>query len=209
MSSAEFSFPRNKSNRLFYGADYNPEQWPRPVWEEDIKLMTEAVVNVVSVAIFSWALIETAGNRWDFQWLDEVINLLHRNNISVDLATATASPPPWLTVAHPEVLPVTKNGERLLSGRWMWGRWKSEDETGAQQEMDGVDDRFVGTSRSGLWVEQKMQRSRDKVWAEGGINDYNLRSLVLLESRRSPIYVYEKSCHRQSSIVNPTHCSPP
>ena len=48
------------------------------------------------------------------------------------------------------------------------GRWKSKDETGAQQEMDGVDDRFDGTSQNGLGlVEQKMQRSRDKVWAGG------------------------------------------
>ena len=37
------------------------------------------------------------------------------------------------------------------------------------------------------------------------VNEYHLRSLVLLESRRSPIYMFEKSCHRQSSIVN---CQP-
>lgn len=28
--------------RLAYGADYNPEQWPREVWEEDVRLMREA-----------------------------------------------------------------------------------------------------------------------------------------------------------------------
>ena len=45
---------------------------------------------------------------------------------------------------------------------------KAKDGTGAQQEMDGVDDRFDGTSRNGLdLVEQKMQRSRGKVWAGG------------------------------------------
>jgi beta-galactosidase len=102
--------------RLAYGADYNPEQWTREVWEEDIRLMQEAGVNIVSVAIFSWARIQPAENEWDFGWLDEVMDLLHAGGIGVDLATATASPPPWLSTAHPEILPVTASGETLWPG---------------------------------------------------------------------------------------------
>ena len=67
--------------------------------------MKEARVNVVSVAIFSWAIIQPSEKVWDFAWLDEIIDLLHSNGIAVDLATATASPPPWLTTKHPEILP--------------------------------------------------------------------------------------------------------
>ncbi|MGW6682772.1 beta-galactosidase [[Kitasatospora] papulosa] len=99
-----------------YGADYNPEQWPREVWKDDVRLMREAGVTVVSVAIFSWARLQPAQDRWDFEWLDEVLDLLHSNGISVDLATATASPPPWLTTLHPEILPVTRTGETLSQG---------------------------------------------------------------------------------------------
>ncbi|WP_086771761.1 beta-galactosidase [Streptomyces bobili] len=102
--------------RLAYGADYNPEQWPRDVWEEDVRLMREAGVTVVSVAIFSWARIQPTRDTWDFGWLDEVMDLLHAGGIGVDLATATASPPPWLTTAHPEILPVTANGETVWPG---------------------------------------------------------------------------------------------
>ncbi|MFJ1735286.1 beta-galactosidase [Streptomyces sp. NPDC088254] len=102
--------------RLAYGADYNPEQWPRDVWEEDVRLMREAGVTVVSVAIFSWARLQPGPEEWDFGWLDEVMDLLHAGGIGVDLATATASPPPWLTTAHPEILPVTANGETLWPG---------------------------------------------------------------------------------------------
>ncbi|MEU3612018.1 beta-galactosidase [Streptomyces sp. NPDC006872] len=102
--------------RLAYGADYNPEQWPRDVWEEDVRLMQAAGVNVVSVGIFSWARIQPGPDAWDFGWLDEVMDLLHAGGIGVDLATATASPPPWLTTAHPEILPVTANGETLWPG---------------------------------------------------------------------------------------------
>ncbi|MFJ8822349.1 beta-galactosidase [Streptomyces sp. NPDC102467] len=104
------------TRRLGYGADYNPEQWPREVWEEDVRLMREAGVNVVSLAIFSWARLQPTADTWDFTWLDEVMDLLHAGGIGVDLATATASPPPWLTTAHPEILPVTATGETLWPG---------------------------------------------------------------------------------------------
>ncbi|NEC88336.1 beta-galactosidase [Streptomyces sp. SID12501] len=102
--------------RLAYGADYNPEQWPREVWEEDVRLMREAGVNIVSVGIFSWARIQPDADTWDFGWLDEIMDLLHEGGIGVDLATATASPPPWLTTAHPEILPVTATGETVWPG---------------------------------------------------------------------------------------------
>ncbi|UYQ65796.1 beta-galactosidase [Streptomyces peucetius] len=104
------------THRIAYGADYNPDQWPREVWDEDVRLMLEAGVNIVSLAIFSWARIQPAEDRWDFGWLDEVMDLLHAHGIGVDLATATASPPPWLTTAHPEILPVTASGETLSPG---------------------------------------------------------------------------------------------
>jgi beta-galactosidase len=109
------------SPRLEYGADYNPDQWPRAVWDEDVRLMREAGVTIVSLAIFSWARIQPDVDIWDFAWLDDAMDLLHANGIAVDLATATASPPPWLTTAHPEILPVTHGGETLWpGGRQHW-----------------------------------------------------------------------------------------
>lgn len=102
--------------QLSYGGDYNPEQWPREVWLQDVKLMLEAKVNLVTLGVFSWANIEVADGDYRFEWLDEVIELLHANGIGVDLATATASPPAWLTRQHPEVLPVNYSGTRLAHG---------------------------------------------------------------------------------------------
>ncbi|WP_127507661.1 beta-galactosidase [Actinoplanes solisilvae] len=112
---------RDGNPRLEYGADYNPEQWPRETWAEDVRAMREAGVTVVSLAIFSWAKIEKAEGQYDFGWLDEAIELLHANGISVDLATATASPPPWLTTKHPEILPVDVHGNTIWpGGRQQW-----------------------------------------------------------------------------------------
>ncbi len=104
------------SPQFYYGADYNPEQWSREVWDEDIELMQRAGVNVVSLAIFSWARIQPAADTWDFEWLDDIMDRLHAGGIRVDLATATASPPPWLSTQHPEILPVTAEGVTLAQG---------------------------------------------------------------------------------------------
>ena len=90
--------------RIWYGGDYNPDQWPEEVWDDDVRLMKKAGVNLVSVGIFSWAKIETSEGVYDFDWLDRIINKLGEAGIAVDLASATASPPMWLTRAHPEVL---------------------------------------------------------------------------------------------------------
>jgi len=103
-------------NGLGYGADYNPEQWPASTWAEDMKLMRDAGVNIVSLGIFGWAQIEKRPGEYDFGWLDEIMDQLHEAGVSVCLATATASPPPWLARLHPETLPVTKEGTRLWPG---------------------------------------------------------------------------------------------
>lgn len=101
---------------LAWGADYNPEQWPEEVWAQDVELMRLAGVNLVSVGIFSWALIEVAEGEYEFGWLDRVLDQLHEGGIRVDLATVTASPPPWLTHRYPEVLPELADGTRLSHG---------------------------------------------------------------------------------------------
>ncbi len=105
-----------KVPHLLYGGDYNPEQWPEELWQDDVAKMREAGVNLVSVGIFSWARLEPWPGEYDFAWLDRVLDLLHAHGIAADLATATASPPPWLARLHPESLPETADGVRLWPG---------------------------------------------------------------------------------------------
>ena len=101
---------------LAFGGDYNPEQWPREVQADDRRLMREAGVDLVTLGVFSWAFLQPAPDRWDFDWLDEQMDELHAAGVRVDLATATASPPPWLAHQHPEILPVTMDGHTLWPG---------------------------------------------------------------------------------------------
>ena len=103
------------------GCDYNPEQWPRAVWREDVRLMQAAGVGFVTLGVFSWALLEPRPGEFDFGWFDEVVGLLADGGIAIDMATATAAPPPWLTTAHPEILPVDHAGHTLWPGsRQSW-----------------------------------------------------------------------------------------
>lgn len=101
-----------------FGGDYNPEQWPEEVWAEDLKLMKTAHVTMVTAGIFSWARVEPRSGAWDFGWFDRVMDGLAGAGIAVCLATMTASPPPWLSRAHPEILPEDADGRR----RWPGGR---------------------------------------------------------------------------------------
>jgi beta-galactosidase len=101
---------------LLYGGDYNPEQWPAEVWPEDVALMTAAGVNLVTVGVFSWGRLEPQPGVLDLAWLDRVLDLLAEAGIAVDLATPSASAPPWLAVDHPETSAVNPDGVRMSHG---------------------------------------------------------------------------------------------
>ena len=116
-----FRLTKNASNRyrvrvLFYGGDYSPEQWPEQVWREDAALMREAGVNLVSLGVFAWSRLEPAEGEYRFDWLDRALDLLYEHGVRAALATPTASPPPWFSLAYPEALPVTADGVRLSHG---------------------------------------------------------------------------------------------
>ncbi|WP_077489036.1 beta-galactosidase [Sinomonas mesophila] len=101
---------------IAFGGDYNPEQWPEDVQIEDIALMREAGVSLVSVGIFAWALLEPEEGSYDFAWLDAVVDRLAAAGIKAALAAPTAAPPAWLVRKHPEILPVTAEGTVLGQG---------------------------------------------------------------------------------------------
>src|SRR5690606_18460901 len=95
---------------IVYGGDYNPEQWPREVWDHDVVLMRQAGVTMVSIGVFSWGLVEPREGEFTWEWLDDVLDLLHANGIAANVGTPTASPPDWFFYAHPDARAVTRAG---------------------------------------------------------------------------------------------------
>ena len=111
---------------MYFGVDYHPEQWvypyggtaknPEASWERDAELMRDAGVNVVRMGEFTWGLCETEEGKYDFSWLERVMDILGKAGIQVVLATPTAAPPVWLTHMHPEILPVDERGLKKHPG---------------------------------------------------------------------------------------------
>ena len=105
-----------KIPKILFGGDYFPEQWPEEVWEEDIRLMKQANVNMVSIAIFTWALLQPDEDTYTFDWLDKVMDLIAENDIYACLGTSTAAPPIWLIRKYDDILLVKESGARVDYG---------------------------------------------------------------------------------------------
>lgn len=103
---------------IIHGGDYNPDQWlDRPeILEEDLQLMKKADVNCVSLGIFAWSRLEPEEGRYDFAWLEKIIQRLYENGIYTILATPTGAMPQWLTSKYEEVLQVNEYGVRNYPG---------------------------------------------------------------------------------------------
>ncbi|SDO51453.1 beta-galactosidase [Nakamurella panacisegetis] len=143
---------RRLGGRLAFGADYNPEQWPESVWPQDIELMTEAGVNLVSVGIFSWALLEPKEGLYEFGWLDRIIDRLHAGGIAVDLANASATPPPWFSRQYPQSLLVDVNGvRRSYGGRQSFCPSSPEYRTAAAALTATIADRYADHPAVAMW----------------------------------------------------------
>lgn len=119
-----FAWPKlltENGRGIAFGGDYNPDQWSEETWDDDVRLMKKAGVNTVALAIFSWDRIQPQENRWDFGWLDRIIDKLGKAGIATDLASATATAPLWLYEKHHEVLPCDKFGHPVNAGsRQSW-----------------------------------------------------------------------------------------
>ena len=119
-----FAWPKlltENGRGIAFGGDYNPDQWSEETWDDDVRLMKKSGVNTVALAIFSWDRIQPQENRWDFGWLDRIIDKLGKAGIATDLASATATAPLWLYEKHPEVLPCDKFGHPVNAGsRQSW-----------------------------------------------------------------------------------------
>ena len=105
-----------KLPRIWYGGDYNPDQWPEEIWPEDMRLFKKAGINVVTVPVFSWAKLQPDENTWNFDWLDRVLNLCASNGIYACIATSTGAMPAWMAAKYPEVLRTTFEGLRRRYG---------------------------------------------------------------------------------------------
>ncbi|MNM49630.1 Beta-galactosidase BgaP [compost metagenome] len=108
----------DKLPKIWYGGDYNPEQWEAPDWAEDERMFKLAGIDVATVNVFSWAMIQPDEDTYDFSFLDATMDRLYKNGTYVCLATATGAHPAWMARKYPEVTRVDVMGrKRKFGGR--------------------------------------------------------------------------------------------
>lgn len=108
----------DKVDKIVYGGDYNPEQWPEEVWKEDMRLFREAGIDIVTLNVFSWAALQPSEEEYDFTKLDKIMDMVRDNGLKVCLATSTGAHPAWMAKRFPDILRVDFEGrKRKFGGR--------------------------------------------------------------------------------------------
>lgn len=106
-----------KFKKMLYGGDYNPEQWPREIWKKDMELFDKAGINSTTINVFSWARIQPSEEVYDFQELDDIVEMLTREGKQIVLATSTAVLPAWMVKRYPEVARTDYEGRHHKFGQ--------------------------------------------------------------------------------------------
>lgn len=108
----------SKLPKIFYGGDYNPEQWDEATHQEDLRMFKIAGIDMATINVFSWAKNQPDEITYNFEWLDELIDSLYESGVYVCLATSTGAHPAWMATKYPDVLRVDRDGrKRKFGGR--------------------------------------------------------------------------------------------
>jgi beta-galactosidase len=106
-----------KFPKIMFGGDYNPEQFPKHIWDEDMRLFLLGGIDIATLNVFSWSLNQPDEETYEFGWLDEAMNKLHENGVHVCMGTSTAAHPAWMARKYPDILTVTSDGKKRKYGR--------------------------------------------------------------------------------------------
>ncbi|BBH21728.1 beta-galactosidase [Paenibacillus baekrokdamisoli] len=108
----------SKLPKMLYGGDYNPEQWDRSIWPEDMRMLRLAGMDIATINVFSWSLLQPSEDSYQFETLDAIMDMLHENGIYACLATSTGAHPAWMAHRYPDVLRTDfDNRRRKFGGR--------------------------------------------------------------------------------------------
>lgn len=106
----------NKVKKILFGGDYNPEQWPEETWEEDMRLLKLAHIDIVTLNVFSWAMLQPDEDTYCFDKLDRIMELVTKHGIKICLATSTGAHPAWMARKYPDILRTDEYGLKRKFG---------------------------------------------------------------------------------------------
>jgi len=101
---------------VLYGAAYYHEYMPYERLDKDVQMMKEAGFNVVRLGESTWSLWEPEDGRFEYAWMDRVVDAMGKAGIKVIMGTPTYSIPAWMARQNPEILARKFNGAQNTYG---------------------------------------------------------------------------------------------
>src|ERR1035437_3754075 len=98
------------------GIYYYPEHWNENQWERDIKKISDMGFEFVHIAEFAWFKMEPEEGKFDFAWLDKVVDLCAKYHLKVVMCTPSATTPTWMRVNYPETFIMESHYIRAENG---------------------------------------------------------------------------------------------
>jgi beta-galactosidase len=134
------------------GASWYPDEIGREAWPRDIELMREAGLSVARLAEYAWVRLEPAPGAFDFEWLDEALDLLAGAGIEAILGTPTGAPPAWLMARDPSTQRVAIDGRRVKFGsESRWCPTSPELQAATVSVVEALAEHFGGDPRVVAW----------------------------------------------------------
>src|ERR1700674_2252933 len=109
-------FAPDKMDTVLYGAAYYTEYMPYERLEKDVQLMQQAGISVVRLGESSWGLWEPQDGRFEYAWMDRVVDRMQKAGIKVIMGTPTYSVPAWMYKEHPEIFITRFGGQTITYG---------------------------------------------------------------------------------------------
>lgn len=98
---------------MLYGACYYPEHNDSSRWRKDLDFMQQAGINSLRIGEFAWKSFEPVEGSYQFDWLDQFLQLADEHNIRIVLCPPMRTIPAWLAEQQPSLLIVTQEGNQL------------------------------------------------------------------------------------------------
>ncbi len=111
------SFVPSQMEEILYGVAYYPEYMPYERLEEDVQLMKECGINVVRICESTWAYLEPEDGVFNFDYVGDVLDIMHENDIRVIVGTPTYAFPSWLAKKYPDILLTDRLGQKKYGAR--------------------------------------------------------------------------------------------
>jgi len=106
----------SKENLITTGIYYYPEHWNESQWERDIKKISEMGFEFVHIAEFAWFKMEPVEGKYEFSWLDKVVQLCEKYHLKIVMCTPSATTPTWMRINYPETFIMYGNYIRAENG---------------------------------------------------------------------------------------------